>query len=74
MEKLIVERIEEGIVLLERQDKTLIKEIKENIGFDVKEGSVLNFDGVRYSADEDSEAQRRRKIFELQQKLMERGK
>ena len=44
-----------------------------NIGLDIKEGSVLLFDGGVYTADEDSEALRRKKIFEMQQKLKSRG-
>ena len=73
MEKLIVDRIVGDIAMLEKEDRSHIKVSVVDIGLDIKEGSVLIFDGDVYTADEASEAQRRKKIFEMQQKLRKRG-
>ena len=73
MEKLIVDRIVGDIAVLEKEDRSHIEVSVSEIGFDIKEGSVLLFDGGVYTADEVSEAQRRKKIFEMQQKLRKRG-
>ena len=72
MEKLIVDRIVGNIAVLEKEDRSHIKVTLNQIGIDIKQGSVLLFDGERYSADEDSEAARRKKLFEMQQKLKKR--
>ena len=73
MEKLIVDRIVGDIAVLEKEDRSHIEVSVVDIGLDIKEGSVLLFDGGVYTADEVSEAQRRKKIFEMQQKLRKRG-
>ena len=73
MEKLIVDRIVGDIAVLEKEDRSHIEVTLAEIDVDIKEGSILLFDGSRYTADEDSEAQRRKKIFEMQQKLKNRG-
>ncbi len=72
MEKLIVDRITQGIAVLEKEDKSHIEVPLEVIGLDIKEGSVLLFDGNRYSADKVSEDERRKRIFEMQEKLKNR--
>ena len=72
MEKLIVDRIVGDIAVLEKEDKSHIEVSLTQIGFDIKEGSVLLFDDLKYTADEDSEATRRKRIFEMQQKLKNR--
>jgi hypothetical protein len=72
MEKLIVDRIVGDIAVLEKEDRSHIEASLSEIGFDIKEGSVLLFDGEKYTADEDSEAARRKKLFEMQQKLKNR--
>ena len=69
MEKLIVDRIVGDIAVLEKEDRSHIEASLADIGFDIKEGSILLFDGSVYIADEDSEATRRKRIFEMQQKL-----
>ncbi len=69
MEKLIVDRIVGDIAVLEKEDRNHIEVSLSKIGIDIKEGSILLFDGFVYSADEDSEATRRKRIFEMQQKL-----
>ena len=73
MEKLIVDRIVGDIAVLEKEDRSHIEVPLSEIVVQIKEGSVLLFDGVAYTADEDSEALRRKKIFEMQQKLKNRG-
>lgn len=69
MEKLIVDRIVGDIAALEKEDKSHIEVSVAEIGVEIKEGSILLFDGYKYSADVDSEAARRKKLFEMQQKL-----
>lgn len=69
MEKLIVDRIVGDIAVLEKEDKRHIEVSVAEIGVEIKEGSILLFDGYKYSADMDSEAARRKKLFEMQQKL-----
>lgn len=73
MKKLIVDRIVGDIVVLEKEDRSHIEVSLSEIGLDIKEGSILLFDGSVYSADEDSESARRKKLFELQQKLKKRN-
>ena len=73
MEKLIVDRIVGDIAVLEKEDRSHIEVSISEIALDIKEGSVLLFDGSAYTADDDSEAARRKRIFEMQQKLRNRG-
>ena len=69
MEKLIVDRIVADSAVLEKEDRSHIEVSVSEIGFDIKEGSVLLFDGEKYTADVDNEAARRKKLFDMQQKL-----
>ena len=69
MEKLIVDRIVGDIAVLEKEDKRHIEVSVAEIGVEIKEGSILLFDDRVYTADVDSEAARRKKLFEIQQKL-----
>ena len=73
MEKLIVDRVVGDIAVLEKEDRSHIEVLLADICLDIKEGSILLFDGVEYTADEASEVLRRKKIFEMQQKLKNRG-
>ena len=73
MEKLTVDRIIGDIAVLEKEDKSHIEVSVADIGCDIKEGSVLLFDGDRYSADKVSEDERRKKLFEMQKKLKSRS-
>lgn len=72
MEKLIVDRIVGDIAVLEKDDRSHIEVPVDEIGFLIKEGSILLFDGEKYSADKESEDTRRKKLFEMQQKLKKR--
>ena len=72
MEKLIVDRIVGDVVVLEKEDKSHIEIKTSDIAFMVREGSVLFFDGVSFTHDADGEAERRRKIHAMQEKLKNR--
>ena len=72
MEKLIVDRMVGDIAVLEKEDRSHIEVPLIEIGIEIKEGSVLLFDGDKYTADEDSEVARRKKLFEMQQRLKKR--
>ena len=72
MEKLIVDRIVGDTAVLEKDDRSHIEVPLADIGTDIKEGSVLLFDGVRYTADTASEDERRKKLFEMQERLKKR--
>lgn len=72
MEKLIVDRIVADTAVLEKDDRSHIEVSLSDIGIDIKEGSVLLFDGVRYTADKASEDERRKKLFEMQERLKKR--
>ena len=69
MEKLIVDRIVGDVVVLEKEDRRHIEVALSEIGFEVKEGSVLLFNGEVYTADKVSEDERRKKLFVMQEKL-----
>lgn len=69
MEKLIVDRIIGDIVVLEKDDRSHVEVLLSDISVAVKEGSVLLFDGFKYAADKESEDERRKKLFEMQQRL-----
>ena len=69
MEKLIVDRIVGDIAVLEKEDRSHIEVEVYLIGLQIKEGSVLLFDGEKYTPDINEEEARRKKIFEMQQRL-----
>lgn len=69
MEKLIVDRIVGDIAVLEKEDRSHIEVPLSLIGIDIKEGSVLAFDGSAYTADKTGEDARRKKLFEMQERL-----
>ncbi len=72
MEKLVIDRITEGIAVLEKDDGSHIQVSLDEIGLQVKEGSVLLFDGTKYTADTDEESERRKKLFAMQEMLKKR--
>ena len=69
MEKYIVDRIENGIVVLEKEDLTHIEISSDNLDFDVKEGNVLLLEKGKYTIDEAAEEERRRKIYNKQKNI-----
>ena len=72
MEKLIVDRITEGVAVLEKEDRSHTAVPLSDIGLEIKEGSVLLFDGEKYIADSDEEDERRKRIFAMQERLRKR--
>lgn len=74
MEKLIVDRIEEGIAVLEKEDGAYVKMQISDFDFCIREGNVLIFDGEKYNLKEDEEEVRRSKLLDLQRKLSQKGK
>lgn len=74
MERLIVDRIEEGFVILEKEDFSHISLSLLSFGFSVKEGDVLLFDGEKYAKDDKERDKRRQKLLSIQEKLKEKSK
>lgn len=74
MEILIVDRIENGIVVLEKEDLSHIEISISELDFEIKEGSVLGFYGGRYTKELDEEAKRRQRILLLQRKVYKKAK
>ncbi len=72
MEKLIVDRKEEGILILEREDKTFL-EIKEaELPFSVNEGNVIILEKGEYKLSPSDEEERRKRILEKQRKILKK--
>ena len=69
MEKYIVDRIEEGIIILEKEDMTHIEIDKNDFPFEVSEGNVLIYDSGAFFHDNDEENIRRKRIFEKQKNI-----
>ena len=74
MEKLIVDRIEEGYAVLEKEDLSHVNVFADALGFSVTEGDILIFDGEKYSKDPDEKDARRQKLLMMQKKLKEKRK
>ncbi len=72
--KLIVDRIEEGIAVLEKEDMTRISISAEMLPQGVKEGSILLFDGVNYIIDTEAVSERKKAMLEKQKLLFKRTK
>ena len=72
--KLIVDRIEEGIAVLEKEDMTHIHINLSELPAGTKEGSVLTFDGTTYTLDADEEENRRKRILEMQNMIFKKAK
>ena len=69
MERYIVDRVEDGIAVLEKEDLTHVEIPVSEIGYEVKEGNALLFESGKLTLDEAYEAERRRKIFEKQKNI-----
>ena len=69
MERYTVDRIEDGIVVLEKEDLTHIEISASAFDFEVKEGNVLLFENGRFTVDEACENERRRRIFNKQKNI-----
>ena len=56
MERYIVDRVEDGIAVLEKEDLTHVEIPVSEIGYEVKEGNVLLFENGKFTLDEAFEA------------------
>ncbi len=72
--KLTVDRIVEGIAVVENEDMNHFEISLSDLPQGVKEGTVLFFDGTNYLIDIDEEAERRRRISEKQKLLFNKRK
>ena len=72
--KFTVERIEEDIVILEKEDLTYIQVPVASFPKSIKEGNIIFFDGVCYSFDNQSETDTRKRIAEKQKKIFNKRK
>lgn len=72
MEKLIVDRIEDGIAVLEKDDLSHISVSVESFEFSLKEGDILLFDGDKYIIYKDETDEKKKKLLLMQQKLKDR--
>ncbi len=64
-----VDRIEEGMAVLEKEDLTHIEIPVSELSLEVKEGNVLHFENGKFTLDEATEAERRRRILEKQRNI-----
>ncbi len=72
MERYIVERNQEGIVRLEKEDMTHIEVKESDIPFKVSEGNVLICTSGVFTLDVEEENTRRKKIFEKQKNIFKK--
>ncbi len=74
MEKLIIDRIEDGFAVFEKEDSSHITLPLSSFDFPLSEGDILLFDGVNYSKDEAEKDSRKQKLLAMQQKLRQKSK
>lgn len=67
---LIIERIEDGIAVIEDGDGHF-EVSAESLGENVREGDIVTCDGGIYQKNEDATEQRRKEIIEMQNSLWE---
>ena len=72
--KLTVDRIVEGIAVLEKEDMTHTEVDASLLPDGVREGTVLSFDGKSYTVDLTEEEVRRHRILEKQRMLFKKNK
>ncbi len=72
MMKLTVDRIVEGIAVLEKEDLSHTEVSVNLLPAEVKEGSVLSFDGSTYTLDADTEAEIRSRIINKQRSIFKK--
>ena len=70
--RLTVDRITEGIAVLEKEDMTHIEVCLEILPQGLKEGNVLRFDGSDYTIDLKSEEEARKRILSKQKRVFGR--
>lgn len=69
--RMIVDRIEEGFVVCELEDGTFKNFLSVVLPPDIREGSVLVYSDGEYSVDIEAEAERREKLFALQNSIFD---
>ena len=72
MEKYTVDRIEDGIVTLEKADLTHVDCKESDFSFTVKEGNILIFDGEEFRLDTAEEEAARKRILEKQRNIFKK--
>lgn len=70
--KLTVDRITEGIAVLEKEDMSHIEVPVADLPQNVKEGNVLDFDGCVYSIDSRTEDAVRQRIISKQRSIFKK--
>lgn len=69
-----VDRIENGIAVLEDDMLMLLPVPLKLLPEGIREGSILVYDGSSYVIRHDEEAEQRKKLFALQKKLLGKNK
>lgn len=72
MIKLTVDRIEDGIAVLEKEDLSYENVLVEILPEGTKEGSVLVFDGTAYLLDVDAEKEAKERIIRKQRAVFKK--
>lgn len=70
--KLTVDRITEGIAVLEKEDMSHIQISLDKLPLGVKEGNILVFDGAAYHIDAEAEASARERIICKQRSIFKK--
>lgn len=70
--RLTVDRITEGIAVLEKEDMSHIQVAVELLPLGVKEGNILDFDGKGYHIDADAESVARERIINKQRSIFKK--
>lgn len=68
-----VDRIEDGIAVLETADNCFVRVPLAELPANVKEGSVLKMQNGGYFLDEEAEKERKRKLLSLQNQLFHKN-
>ena len=69
MERYIVDRIEDGIITLEKDDMSHFYIKESDLSFKVSEGNVIFNNSGIYTIDKNEEALRRKNIFDKQKNI-----
>ena len=70
--KLTVDRITEGIAVLEKEDMTHLEVSVDKLPCGVKEGNVLVFDGSTYRVDANAQAEAKARIINKQRSIFKK--
>ncbi|MBQ8502806.1 MAG: DUF3006 domain-containing protein [Clostridia bacterium] len=72
--KYTVDRITDGVAVLEKEDMSHVEVSVKLLPYNIKEGSILVFDGSSYTVDHTLEAERRRMLLQKQEDLLKKSK